>query len=70
MKNFLKPKLVFLFVMLFSIPLIVKGPGPPPPPQKKGKVLTIPIDGGIGILLAAGAIYGIKKLYSFKKKVN
>jgi len=29
---------------------------------------NIPIDGGISALLAAGAGYGIKKLYDSKKK--
>lgn len=42
------------------------GGGPPggggciPPP-------CIPIDGGLGFLLAAGAIYGGKKLLDYKK---
>ncbi len=37
---------------------------PPPPPQ------DIPIDGGLGFLLAAGIGYAAKKLHSSKKDNN
>lgn len=36
---------------------------PPPPPP-----VEIPIDGGLGFLLAAGIIYGAKKLNDSKKR--
>lgn len=42
------------------------GGGPPgcwPPP-------CVPIDGGISLLIAAGAIYGGRKLYKNKKENN
>lgn len=42
------------------------GGGPPgcwPPP-------CVPIDGGISLLIAAGAIYGGRKLYSNQKEKN
>ena len=34
---------------------------PPPPP-------ATPIDGGLSLLLAGGAAYGIKKVYDARKK--
>ena len=48
-----------------------KGKGPPNPPAGKGPPPDprIPIDGGIGFLLAAGIALGSRKLYkSFKDK--
>jgi hypothetical protein len=39
------------------------GPGCWPPP-------CVPIDGGISLLIAAGAIYGGRKLYKNKKEEN
>ncbi len=36
-------------------------PPPPPPPPPPGS--GVPIDGGVFLLLAAGLIYGSKKLY-------
>ena len=41
-------------------PPVTGGPACWPPP-------CIPIDGGISLLIAAGAIYGGKKLYSNQK---
>lgn len=35
---------------------------PPPPPP------TVPIDGGLGFLLAAGVAYGARKLYQSNQK--
>ena len=46
-----------------------KGKGPPSPPAAKGPPPDprIPIDGGIGFLIAAGVALGGRKLYkSFK----
>jgi len=40
------------------------GPPPPPPPPPP----SIPIDGGIGFLIAAGLLYGAKKIYDSRKK--
>jgi hypothetical protein len=36
---------------------------PPLPPDP-----TVPIDGGAGILLAIGVIYGIRKFYKSRKR--
>lgn len=63
--------LSFIFVCLFGAFCFAGAPsGPPtggpgcwPPP-------CVPIDGGISLLIAAGAIYGGKKLYSKQKDKN
>jgi len=49
--------------------------GPPPNPTNGGTPgcwppPCIPIDGGISLLIAAGAIYGGRKLYKNKKEEN
>jgi len=53
--------------------------GPPPHPANGGTnggipgcwpPPCIPIDGGISLLIAAGAIYGGRKLYKTKKEEN
>lgn len=58
-----------IFILAFVAIGVAQGPpggGPPsggnciPPP-------CIPIDGGLGFLLAAGALYGGKKLYELRK---
>ncbi|MCC6180926.1 MAG: hypothetical protein IT237_03730 [Bacteroidia bacterium] len=66
--------LIFLFIVccttiIFSMPPQPPGGGPgghpdcwPPP--------CVPIDGGISLLIAAGAIYGGKKLYDARKEKN
>jgi hypothetical protein len=61
--------LSIIFITSFTLCCVAAGPHPPPtggpacwPPP------CIPIDGGISLLIAAGAIYGGKKLYSKQKK--
>ncbi len=56
------------FFILSSYTLSIAAPPPPPaggprcwPPP------CVPIDGGISILIAAGALYGGSKLYSKQK---
>ncbi|MCI5057104.1 MAG: hypothetical protein MRY83_13405 [Flavobacteriales bacterium] len=55
--------LVTISLLTYAPPLPPAGGGPPcwPPP-------CIPIDGGIGVLLAAGALFGIKKGLEMSKK--
>lgn len=55
-------KIVFCTVFFLVISLDSFAP-PPPPPNP-----NIPIDGGIGFLIAAGIAYGAKKSFDFKKK--
>jgi hypothetical protein len=62
----LKISLAFLLVF-FGSQMSFAAPGPPtsgpvcwPPP-------CVPIDGGVVFLIAAGAIYGLKKIYDLRK---
>ncbi len=67
-------KIFILIVAFFSVTSLCKALPPPPPPPGGGDVPgcwpppCIPIDGGISLLIAAGAIYGGRKLY--KKKTE
>lgn len=70
MQNRIKT-LIILFLVLGAEAFA----GPPPPPPTGGKPKCwpppcVPIDGGISILIAAGALYGGKKLYNTTKKNN
>ena len=47
-----------LSLMLLSTTATIAAPGGPP---------ATPIDGGLGLLLAAGAAYGIKKVKDHRK---
>lgn len=51
-----------LLTLMFCITAITSAfaVGPPGPP-------ATPIDGGLGLLLAGGAVYGIKKVRELKK---
>jgi len=63
--------LIFLALFLFGVPSIAQipednedpnnNPGCWPPP-------CIPVDGGLVFLIVAGAAYGTKKIYDFKKE--
>ena len=55
---------LLLLVALFVTNLAIAQPGDP------GGDPDVPIDGGIGFLLAAGALYGVKRIYDVKKQIN
>jgi hypothetical protein len=59
-------KIIILTLSLFFILGIsmAQNPFPTPPPPPK----STPIDGGLSILLASGAVFGAKKLHDFRKK--
>lgn len=61
-----------LTLILTAVNLVIFAGPPPPPPPGVGPACwpppCIPIDGGITLLMVAGAAYGAKKLYNFKKK--
>jgi len=63
-------KALLIFSLAFTLlvlPFLVKDASaqpPPPPPQ------DIPIDGGLFLLIAAGATYGARKLYKQQKEEN
>jgi len=65
--------LSFTFVLL-GISFAYAQLAPPPPPPGGGPSCwpppCVPIDGGISLLIAAGAIYGGKKLYNKNKEKN
>jgi hypothetical protein len=50
-----------IIIALISLPVICLAQGPPDPEDT-------PIDGGLSLLLAAGAAYGVKKYRDGKKK--
>lgn len=60
---------ILIVILIIAIALILVAPDlsfsqPPPPP---GKPSQTPIDGGLGLLAAAGGAYAIKKLRDKKK---
>lgn len=63
-------KKYLLFSVLLIVSVLVKaqpgGPGEDDPggPQSGG----VPLDAGLTVLLAAGAGYGVKKAYDYRKK--
>ena len=54
--NTIKILLSISLVFLFSLPLLAQAPPP-----------ATPIDGGLSVLLAAGGLYGLKKLRDKRK---
>ena len=62
--------ILFIFILNFTSICIAQDPPPPPPTDEPGcwPPPCIPIDGGISLLIAAGAIYGGRKLYSKQKE--
>jgi hypothetical protein len=59
---------LMILCMVLAVMLISPAPGhsqPPPPPSKPTQT---PIDGGLGLLAAAGGAYAIKKLRARKSK--
>jgi len=47
-----------ILTIIIAIPSLAQGPGSPP---------QTPIDGGLSLLLAAGGLYGIKKIRDSQK---
>ncbi len=59
-------KIVLFLISFFIIDFAFgQGGGFPVDPNA-----AVPIDGGLSLLLAAGAAYGAKKVYDFKNKDN
>jgi hypothetical protein len=62
---------IYLSILLISIALLalilpdLASAQPPPPP---GKPTQTPVDGGLGLLAAAGGAYAIKKLNDRRKE--
>lgn len=56
--------LIIAALLVIFIPEMASSQAPPPPPSKPTQT---PIDGGLGLLAAAGGAYAIKKLRDRKK---
>ncbi|MBL7924994.1 MAG: hypothetical protein JNL88_12405 [Bacteroidia bacterium] len=56
-KTFYKALPILVFMVMFALPMFAQKSNP-----------NVPIDGGLSALLAAGAGYGIKKIYDKKKE--
>lgn len=61
-------KIILTLFFFFSIGVVFSQPGLPPFPDND--VAVAPIDGGLSLLLAAGAAYGAKKVHDFRNKDN
>jgi len=61
--KFLKYCLLICLLTVATNEIFSQGPGGPPPPVNP---TGTPIDGGIGLLLAAGVAYGSRKLRAKK----
>lgn len=61
---------ILVFIFGASIASFALAPPPPPPPDEPGcwPPPCVPIDGGITLLIAAGAVYGARKLYLNQKE--
>ena len=69
----IQAKHILIAGLLFAASYVANAGAPPPPPG--GGMAPpcwpppcLPIDGGIGFLIAAAAVYGGKKLYDHQKK--
>jgi len=64
--------ILILFAVLFFSASEINAQGPPGPPGGDPPCwpppCTIPLDGGISLLIAAGVALGGKKFYDFRKK--
>jgi hypothetical protein len=66
---------IFCLIILLACPMFINyalafgPPGPPTgPPPCWPPPCTVPLDGGISLLIAAGVAYGGKKIYNSYKK--
>jgi hypothetical protein len=60
---------LFLIMCLFvSIDIFAQGPGDDPGGDPGGDPDLIPVDGGLGFLLAAGVGYGVKKAREYRRR--
>lgn len=59
--SWIKMVSVFLAIFIFTLPLFIAA-------QDPGGGPDVPIDGGLSLLLAAGAAYGAKKYRDHRKK--
>jgi hypothetical protein len=65
MPSFLIRTLVLAMLLCYSTPNMAQGD---PPPDDPGNDPALPVDGGLSLLLAAGAAYGGRKLYRTRRE--
>lgn len=67
-----KIKLILTFALVLVGSQILLSAPPPPPAGSPGcwPPPCVPIDGGVSLLIVAGAAYGAKKLVDSRKKNN
>lgn len=65
--NFLKKPFTFLFILMFTLSVGVTIAQPADTDLDEPDT---PLDGGLSLLLAAGAALGGKKVYDMRKKKN
>lgn len=58
----------FLWACLHPMVLLAQDSDPVVPMSQEYDPDPVPIDGGVGILLAAGVTYGLKKIHDNKRK--
>jgi hypothetical protein len=58
-------KFLIVVLTLITFSQLATAGGPPPPPANPA---AVPIDGGLGFLLAAGVGLGAKKAWNLRKK--
>jgi hypothetical protein len=63
---------LMMFIMTVFITVVKSQPTDPSDPNNPDpggpQGGAVPVDAGLGILLAAGAGYGVKKVYDYRKK--
>ena len=64
----MKRRINVLLVIFFCLAVPVCLLAQPPELPEGGEVLDTPIDGGLSLLLAAGAAYGVKKYRNQQRK--
>ncbi len=69
-KTILSFAAISLFLVCFAFESKAGGPPGPPmgPPPCWPPPCSVPLDGGISLLIAAGVALGGKKIYDFRKK--
>ena len=68
-------KLFLTAIILLVCQVVISAPAPPPSGGTTGSPACwpppcVPVDNGILFLIAAGAIYGAKKIYDLRKKAQ
>jgi len=62
-----KINLLLIGILFFSISQVNAQPGGPDSDPGGPQSGAVPVDGGLALLLAAGAGYGAKKAYDYRK---